>query len=517
MITRIPSSLRLAIQQLCSLAVVLFALVGCEVDNYMDPSKTGYFEFAPTTIPVLERIDVIEEAELPFAEITQPTAEDLIPQSMEYRLAPSDVVRVEIYELLESNMNDISVLIVDQAGQIRIKTLGNIPAAGLTLEELKREIVNRVKATIDEPLVSVSLEQGRAYEYTIYGAVNGTGVYSISRDDFRVMDALALSGGTIASTMNIYVIRELPLTDLVKPEYNRGANRSPQGSAATQPRAPEPEPDRDNAIDIESLIQNLENAGGTSGRSSSPGMVSQDSQQMVDLDDVDSDPASSASAAPATQDGFRSAPGSGSTQSGGYRFDQEQEVWVPVGGGEQMQEMLLPIADDSPKRSFATRIIQVDYQRLARGDSDLNIIVRPGDRLYVEPPLTGVVYIDGEIGRPGVYQLPVSGKLTLSRLVAAAGGFGPIAIPERVDLTRVVGDGREATIRVNLSAIRNRTEPDIYMQPDDHVNIGTNFWAQPLAVVRNGFRASYGFGFLLDRNFGNDVFGPPPTNIGNFR
>ena len=69
---------------------------------------------------------------------------------------------------------------------------------------------------------------------------------------------------------------------------------------------------------------------------------------------------------------------------------------------------------------------------------------------------------------------------------------------------------------VNLSAIRNRAEPDIYMQPDDHIIIGTNFWAQPLAVVRNGFRATYGFGFLLDRNFGNDVFGPPPTNIGNF-
>jgi len=23
---------------------------------------------------------------------------------------------------------------------------------------------------------------------------------------------------------------------------------------------------------------------------------------------------------------------------------------------------------------------------------------------------------------------------------------------------------------------------------------------------------TYGFGFLLDRNFGNDVFGAPPTN-----
>jgi len=31
-------------------------------------------------------------------------------------------------------------------------------------------------------------------------------------------------------------------------------------------------------------------------------------------------------------------------------------------------------------------------------------------------------------------------------------------------------------------------------------------------VIRGGLRASYGFGFLLDRNFGNDVFGAPPTN-----
>ena len=66
-----------------------------------------------------------------------------------------------------------------------------------------------------------------------------------------------------------------------------------------------------------------------------------------------------------------------------------------------------------------------------------------------------------------------------------------------------------------LGAIRQRTEPDIYLRGDDHIIIGTNFWATPLAVFRNGLRTTYGFGFLLDRNFGNDVFGAPPTNVGN--
>jgi cold shock CspA family protein len=26
-------------------------------------------------------------------------------------------------------------------------------------------------------------------------------------------------------------------------------------------------------------------------------------------------------------------------------------------------------------------------------------------------------------------------------------------------------------------------------------------------VIRNGFRASYGFGFIVDRNLGDDIFG----------
>ena len=146
-------------------------------------------------------------------------------------------------------------------------------------------------------------------------------------------------------------------------------------------------------------------------------------------------------------------------------------------------------------------------------DSRFNVVIRPGDKIYVQEPQSGVVYVDGEILRPGVYNFPASGRLTLSRLVAAAGGPGPLAIPTRVDLTRVVGENREATIRLNLAAIRNRTEPDIFLRPDDHIILGTNFWATPLAVFRNGLRMTYGFGFLLDRNFGNDVFGPPPVNI----
>ena len=192
------------------IGVLLFS-VGCEVDNYMDPSKTGYFEFAPTTIPVLERLDVVEVEELPFGEITEPNAEDLIPSSLQYRLAPGDVVKAEIYELVAAGQMDISIRVVDQAGQIRLPTLGNLPAAGLSLEELQKEIEDRLRGLITDPLVTVALESGRSFQFTIYGAVEGTGMYSLDRPDFRVMNALALAGGTIPSTQYVYVIRELAL------------------------------------------------------------------------------------------------------------------------------------------------------------------------------------------------------------------------------------------------------------------------------------------------------------------
>ena len=179
--------------------------------------------------------------------------------------------------------------------------------------------------------------------------------------------------------------------------------------------------------------------------------------------------------------------------------------------GHQTETLIAHAAAD--RDLILERIIAVDYQRLARGENDLNLVVRPGDQINVDGPAQGLYYMEGEINRPGVFEMPsYSERITLSRAVAGAGGLGALAVPNRVDLVRMVGDGREATIRLDLSAIRSRTEPDVYLKPGDHIIVGTDFWAYPLAVFRNGLRINYGFGFLLDRNFGNDVFGAPPVN-----
>jgi protein involved in polysaccharide export with SLBB domain len=160
-----------------------------------------------------------------------------------------------------------------------------------------------------------------------------------------------------------------------------------------------------------------------------------------------------------------------------------------------------------------TVVIEIEYNKLVRGDSSLNIVIKPGDAIYCDSGDVGVVYIDGEISRPGVYNLPTAGRLTLSRLVAAAGGVSELAIPERCDLIRRLDSDKEACVRISLLAIRNRGEPDLFLKRDDHIIVGTNFWALPLSRVRRDLSFPNSIGFQLDRNFGNDVFGAPPSGI----
>ena len=476
----------------------MLVIGGCEVDSYFNPSVTGYYEHTPTSMPILDRIDIIERETGFVPDASRPTAEDLVPNELQYRLAPGDVVRVEIYELVAANQTDVSVRVIDQSGMIRLPTLGDVQAAGRTIEELQQQIIEtlRSRELIADPLVTVVLEDGRSFQFTIYGAVAGTGIYALTRPDFRVMDAVALAGGTASTTRKIYVIREVAIDEAVKPDYERsmdGTDGSNGGGSDVR--------------DIDALIEALDGA--------SPAAMRSQDDPPIDVDDLSGD---------GTPEVAKPDPASQVPSGDTFIFDAERQEWIRLSPEEATARGLRP---DTTRRSvapvpednvspYATRIIEVDYQALAKGDSDQNIVIRPGDRVFVDTPEVGVVYIDGEIARPGVYQLPVAGRLTLSRLVAAAGGLNQIAIPERVDFTRKIGGDRQATLRVNLASIMNRAEPDLFIRRDDHIHIGTNFWASPLAVIRNGFRFTYGFGFLLDRNFGNDVFGPPPTNIGNF-
>lgn len=465
------------------LVALFVGLAGCEVDSFFDPSRTGRFEQTATSLPILERLDVIEEdAGDLWGETSDVTPEDLMPSDLSYELAPGDVLSVQIYGLFDPDNWHVSTGAVDASGSYRVPEIGDVRAAGLTAQEFQDRLIALLEQRVmEEPLVNVIVESSRGFRFTVYGAIASPGMYQLQRSDLRLLDALAMAGGLPLTTERIYLIRQVELSDEMRPSWER--DRMPSAPAEEGGAPPE--------VDIESLIENLGDRPAPPPGAAPPTEGEAPTPPRVDVD--------------ATR------PPRPSGADGSFIFDEQRGEWVRV------RRPATGAADEGsalPPSMLAERVIEVPFQRLKRGDNSYNIVIRPSDRIYVQEPPQGVIYIDGEIARRGVYNLPATGgRLTLSRLVAAAGGLGPLAVPERVDLTRVVGEGdREATVRLDLRAIRNRTEPDVVLRADDQIIIGTDFWATPLAVLRNGFRVTYGFGFLLDRNFGNDVFGAPPVN-----
>ena len=483
---------------LLAIIAVGAALGGCEVDSFIDPSKTGRFEFMATSIPVLDSIDVIESNEEPWGQTTSVTPDDLVPNDLSYRLAPGDVLTVQIFELYAPGVWHVSTRGIDPGGFFRLPEIGDVGAAGMTPQEFEDRVTGLLHENVmQNPIVDVVVEQGGGFSYTISGAVVGPGMYNLRTPDLRLSEAIAIAGGVAPHTEHIFVIRQIELSDEVLPGFERG--RGPAVGPGGEPDPP---------ISIDDLIRDI-NPGGDDG-GVRPGAMWQQSEPITGVDELE--PIRSGQPVQVDVDdvgrgGSPDRPGNDT-----FIFDEQRGEWVRVGPDHRGAGVAA--AEPSGQPLLLERVIQVPYQRLKRGDSSYDIVIRPDDRIYVEESLTGVVYLDGEVIRAGVYTLPPVGKLTVSRLVAAAGGLGGLAIPQRVDLTRVVGSGREATVRLDLKAIRNRTEPDIFLKPDDHIIIGTNFWAFPLAVIRNGLRATYGYGFILDRNFGNDVFGAPPGSFG---
>jgi len=91
--------------------------------------------------------------------------------------------------------------------------------------------------------------------------------------------------------------------------------------------------------------------------------------------------------------------------------------------------------------------------------------------------------------------------MTLKMAIAAAGGLGPLAWPKRCEVVRRIGREKEEIVRVDLDKIARGEQPDFFIKPNDLINVGTHATSRWRAILRNAFRATYGFGFVYDRNF----------------
>jgi protein involved in polysaccharide export with SLBB domain len=83
----------------------------------------------------------------------------------------------------------------------------------------------------------------------------------------------------------------------------------------------------------------------------------------------------------------------------------------------------------------------------------------------------GVVYVIGNVNRPGPLQLPREDVLTVTKVIIGAGGFGTFAKSSAVQLIRYDKSGRKYATRINVARImaRGEFEKDVSVQNGDWV------------------------------------------------
>ncbi|MCH9058303.1 MAG: polysaccharide biosynthesis/export family protein, partial [Planctomycetes bacterium] len=205
---------RFAIRPGCGAALLASALMmgGCNWDSYLNPSTVGRWEMTPTTVPILTSLAVIEDQSATQVEYTDVTPEDLIPEIREYRISPGEQLEVTIFGLFVPGSPEKFFRVIDARGFVDLPQIGPVYVVGLTRDESETAIQQAAQPIVADAVVSVVLLSRRRETYSLIGSVSGPGTFVIPEADFRLLEALSLSGAFNEDAKELYVIRQVALT-----------------------------------------------------------------------------------------------------------------------------------------------------------------------------------------------------------------------------------------------------------------------------------------------------------------
>jgi len=526
------------------LTIVLpLVLAGCYNDA-LDPTQIGRFEPTPAVNVILDTLGVADEPIPTYEGAEEPRPEDRIDYEQDYIFAAGDVVRISIFELYEAGQIYVNDYVVTETGRISIPDVGQVQAGGLTEVQLEQEIRDILSPSIlKNPSVTAILLDSKSQIFSIVGqGVGQSARYQIPRYTFRLTDAIAQAGGVAEFNVTyIYVSREVPAEQAVVQPATAMAQK-PQAPPAAQPLK---------EIEMKSIEPGQKPTEKEMLEMIAPSVIKKRSGIMISSAEMGTSEELEALAAPEGIDITEMTPTQpvsqqeqavqlqGQGEQIRWDFDKETGTWKPIriGGpsadalaatepvSQQTDDAMLQVKNPENQSSGfgpaqlgtngkVTRVIRIPRDRLLAGDPDYNIVIRPGDTITVPVDIIGEFWVMGNVNAQGA--VPITGRpLTLKMAIASAGGLGPLAAPQKVEVVRRIGKNnagllQEETVLVDLGKISKGIQPDFFIKPFDLINVGTTGTSRWMAVLRNAFRATYGFGFIYDRNFATEDFDGDP-------
>ncbi len=112
--------------------------------------------------------------------------------AQEYRVGPGDVVRVAVF----GNADLSSRVTVRPDGRVSLPLIDDVVMAGHTVNELNRDLTDRYRRFVQNPQLSVIVEEVHSYRIFVVGKVAHPGDFEV-RVPVTVLQSLALAGGIL--------------------------------------------------------------------------------------------------------------------------------------------------------------------------------------------------------------------------------------------------------------------------------------------------------------------------------
>jgi len=135
-----------------------------------------------------------------------PSGSEPLPVVVEgsYLLGPEDIIKISVWK----DEHLTQEVVVRPDGMISFPLVGDISAAGRTIEDVRLELVKRLNKFVPNPHVSVLATKILSYKIYVIGRVNKPGEFLVGHYT-DVLQALSLAGGLtpFAAENDIHVMR----------------------------------------------------------------------------------------------------------------------------------------------------------------------------------------------------------------------------------------------------------------------------------------------------------------------
>ncbi len=113
------------------------------------------------------------------------------PPEEGFRLGAEDVIDVVVFRSPDLSRDN---LVIRPDGKVSLPLIGEVRAAGLTADQLAKNIAEKFKAYKDNPAVSVSVKAVNSYNIFVLGEVKSPGKLAL-KSYTTMLQAITLAGG----------------------------------------------------------------------------------------------------------------------------------------------------------------------------------------------------------------------------------------------------------------------------------------------------------------------------------